>query len=326
MILVFGKDDVPIKTIDRAKASGVQVQPLSDEVWHQHFAWVWTVGLDPANFVIEESVREGIANQLAVLRATYPRIHLVMLGAAAYEKWFSYVMASALLHERLEEDGKVHVKCEDLEYVSRAFEEYLDDLGVSEAEQYYTVQEQTLHQFEVELTENQRRAILLLAEASYSRPALGELLGIAETSVSRMMHQASEYDPDTGQHRFFGVNMMTGQLALIQLQRGKYVLTVWGRKMARMLSPQQKLAPANVDDLKLVKLVRNAYRPGQEFTQQDLVTAVQLDPELGLSPDEVARWLASRLGKGGLSRSGDKFSVSAGSKLDRSVMLEEEGG
>jgi len=88
IILIFSKGDVSKDDIDKAKASRkTAVSLLSDERWHQHFNWAWRMGADPSSIVLEDDVETAIQRELSKLREKYPRIDLVMLGKAAFDKW-----------------------------------------------------------------------------------------------------------------------------------------------------------------------------------------------------------------------------------------------
>ena len=235
IVLIISRNDISVDDIDKSKArAALRLQRIiSADLWKRHVLWTWWMTSDPENTVITAELLCKITEVLKTWRITYPFVELHLFGPKGFDIFCSFVCASAYLHHRLAGDGKVHVARGDIAYIKDLFERYFNDLGLSEANLIIEDDFSVIGDIAIRMTDNQKKLVICMVEGPKSRTEIAKNLGVHESSVSRLLRQRREWDPETREEFYYGVDLVEGRHALIEFKHGRYALTAYGQRVAK---------------------------------------------------------------------------------------------
>lgn len=137
LIWVLNDDDVQKSDIDSHILEDLSTE--SDDVdqllWNKLWAWIWNLRYEDYDWdKIGNGLKDDIVAMLNEWRNAYPHADLAVLGNKGSRIVSSYLMASAALHCRVNEDGKVSPTKADLENVRSLFEDMFENLELEKWE------------------------------------------------------------------------------------------------------------------------------------------------------------------------------------------------
>ncbi|KXB08426.1 hypothetical protein AKJ56_01345 [candidate division MSBL1 archaeon SCGC-AAA382N08] len=228
-VLVFSRDDVPEKEIDKHKANMADGfdRSISKDVWKEHVLWTWWKSSDPNSTVIDNGVLSKVRKVLEDWRNKYKFSDLMIFSPKGFDIFYSFIVASAYLHHRVEND-KVRVTEEDVEYIEELFENYFENIALGEYEEMRGKELLFAEELVDQLTANQKKLLKSLSEGSKPRSEVAEELAVAPESVSRMLHQQTKYDSTTNERYYSGAELVEGKRPLIKRRGNDYELTEFG--------------------------------------------------------------------------------------------------
>ena len=107
---------------------------IDSELWNKLWAWIWNLEYDDYDWAAIQELKLRGKEILNQWRNEYPNVDLPVTGNKGARILSSYVMSSAALHCRTNEDGKISPTEEDLENVKELFEDMFQTLELEKYE------------------------------------------------------------------------------------------------------------------------------------------------------------------------------------------------